>query len=740
MASSPKGRAKTKPAKTTAEAKSYKAFASRPPELTVLTDHALEPVHGHLDSFNLRYRIGPIYDIVRHPNTRTPLAIAIYGDWGTGKTSAMRWLHGLIDVWKAEAAEDETRIRVKPVWFYPWKYDKKEDVWRGLISEVIINTIDVEGTPVETVRRAAKQFGIFLGRSFLHVLAGVKLKASAPGDMAGAEIDLASIKDIVAEYRDVSQPEKAYLNEFESSLTRWIKSTLKANERMVIFIDDLDRCMPEIALQVLEALKLYLNIEKLVFVVGVDRHVIDNLVKEHYKKLGLADDKSGDYLAKMFQVEVEVEPSEQQISDFLDRQLEEIPHWRDPYLEAWETELFRDITFSLSKRNPREVKRLINSALMTGTGAVMMDVETHKKAGIEFDQGLQLFFVRKILEDRYTMGLEVGSRRGIAFFQQWSKIAREGRKRDAEFPLCIRIPADLTGKAAGEMGGSRGEPEIDREDRALPAQAVSGSRGRGKTHREAEFEPREGAMTDLSKVPEPYRDMVKNPIFSGLIPLLEDEDLGKLMQVPFPGEVAEVVSVVGGGKDPEIIREAVARHLGKKPDQLVDEDLTGITTLDLSGAEITDIEPLKQLTALTSLYLSGTQVTDIEPLKQLTALREIYLGRTQISGIEPVSELSQLRALSLYGTPVSNIKPLRGLKQLEKLILTKTRVTNLEPLKDLVRLEFLYLSNTQVTDIGPLEHLKALKWLWLIGTEVPEKGITNLQTVLPEVHIVIAGD
>ncbi len=87
---------------------------------------------------------------------------------------------------------------------------------------------------------------------------------------------------------------------------------------MVIFIDDLDRCMPEIALQVLEALKLYLNIEKLIFVVGVDKTVIDKLVKEHYKQLGLDEDKSKNYLAKMFQVEVQVEPSEQQISDFLD--------------------------------------------------------------------------------------------------------------------------------------------------------------------------------------------------------------------------------------------------------------------------------------------------------------------------------------------------------------------------------------------------------------------------------------
>ena len=90
-------------------------------------------------------------------------------------------------------------MKIRPVWFYPWKYDNKEDVWRGLIDEVILNSIDVKGATIQTVKNAAKQFGLFglfLGRSFLHVLAGVKLKAKTPGDTAEAEIDLASIKEI----------------------------------------------------------------------------------------------------------------------------------------------------------------------------------------------------------------------------------------------------------------------------------------------------------------------------------------------------------------------------------------------------------------------------------------------------------------------------------------------------------------------------------------------------------------
>jgi hypothetical protein len=144
----------------------FKKFAAGKPELTVLTDHALKPQETHRDSFNLRYRLGPVYDILRYPGTQTPMAIAVYGDWGAGKTTAMKWLHGLIDEWnKSGKAEKKTKIR--PVWFYPWKYDKKEDVWRGLIAEVILASIQVKGADIGTITKAAKQFGwIVFGQEF----------------------------------------------------------------------------------------------------------------------------------------------------------------------------------------------------------------------------------------------------------------------------------------------------------------------------------------------------------------------------------------------------------------------------------------------------------------------------------------------------------------------------------------------------------------------------------------------
>jgi hypothetical protein len=357
-----------------------------------LTDHPLKADQARQDTFDLYYRVGPIYDIIRHKDTQTPMTIAIYGDWGTGKTSAMRWLEGLLEVWNQSPGKEG--VKVWPVWFYPWKYDSKQDVWRGLISEVIIASIDVKQVTWQKAKTAAKQFGLFLGKGFLHALASIKFKGGVPGTGVEAEADPAFLKDILAEYGQTAHPEKAYLNEFEVSLGVWIKSTLGKNERMVLFIDDLDRCLPDVALQVLEALKLYLNIDKLIFVVGVDKEVVDRLIVEHYRKLGLVcerpkednkdktgtpssdlqrkrdEEKAKSYLAKMFQVDVHLLPSEDQIERLLDESLETIPYWKA--LSDMEKDIFRRLIAKEAHKNPREVKRLINSALIGGVGALML--------------------------------------------------------------------------------------------------------------------------------------------------------------------------------------------------------------------------------------------------------------------------------------------------------------------------------------------------------------------------------
>ena len=679
-------------------------FATRDPEVNVLADHPLDPQKAFLDNFNLRGKLGPLYDVLRDPKTRTPMAIAIYGDWGTGKTSAMRWLHGLINLWN-DYNVPENKIRVQPVWFYPWKYDNKKDVWRGLIWEVVIASIAREQTTVQTIKYAAKRFGPFLGKSFLHTLISIRLKTKALNDTTDPRAGLADIQEILTEYENIARSEEVYLNEFESSLKEWLETTLAQNERMVIFIDDLDRCAPEVTLQVVEAMNLYLNIEKLIFVIGVDKKVIQELVDKHYEKLGLSKEKSKDYLAKMFQVEIHLTPTEQQISHFLDEQLKEIPYWKEPHLSKDEGVLFRGLIFELAERNPREVKRLINSALMTGSGAMML-----KGGGLKFDQGLQLFFIRKILDDRYTMGSEVGSKRVITFFIMWSEIVCTGREKNPRFPCSIKVPKEL-GKAPPE--------EVRSNEVTTNIQGI-----------QIQERPKEPAL-DLSFAPSAYRALLENPKFSGLLNLLSDEDLGQLMTIPFPTYVSEITALMGTTKNADLIREAIARHIDKKPDELTNEDYSNVTSLNLGSSEISDLEPIKQLGNLEELYIGGSQVSKLESIKQLTSLKRLGLGSTNVSDLDPIKQLTKLEYLDLSGTQVSELEAIKGLTNLQTLYLGKTQVSDIEPIRQLTSLKRLDLKNTRVSDLEPIKGLTSLEWLDLQGTQVsniePIKQFTSLQ-------------
>lgn len=693
-------------------------LALEPPRMTVLSDQPLAAGQAHLDSLALAVKLGPVYDILRHPGTQTPLAVAVYGDWGTGKTSAMRWLEGLLNEWNEHGehgSQGEHGKIVRPVWFYPWKYHNKDDVWRGLIAEVILASVSVRGATLGRVKKAVKQFGLFLGRSFLHALSTIKLVS---------KVDAMSLQEIYEDYRQSVRPETNYLNEFESTLSAWVKETISdVGERMVIFIDDLDRCLPEVALQVLEALKLYLNINDLVFVVGVDRVVIDQLIRKLYGDVGLEPAKSRHYLAKMFQVEVVIGPSEQQAEGFLDKQLASIGAHTNQYwttmLGEVERGLFRGVVLRLAQRNPREIKRLLNSVLIHGAGVLHVAEKPFSVA-----QGMQVFLVRKILDERYTMGLTVDTRAGMEFFHRWSELVRGGAAPNVPNP--DELAAELVGQA-GERG----------------AGAERGMAGAGTPDRAVRDWLYEAPGTPSRT---PYAALLVEPRFANLRRVLSDSDLGKLMQIEYPADTRVLAEASPQELPKGLIREAIARQRGKAPTALTALDYDELTQLDLGGQEISDLSPLQAVIKLQGLDLSFTEVSDLRPLKALRRLESLVLANTQIMDLTPLKDLEHLRSLSLANTQITDcaalgvlarlrsldlrgarirdIGALRSLTALESLSLAHTQVTDIAPLAALVELESLSLASTTVADIGPLASLGKLRYLYL-----PHTRVTSLEPI-----------
>lgn len=644
-------------------------YALQQPQIAVFHDGAIDKKKPAQDKFNLAQRVGPVYDIIRHHKTQTPLTIGIYGSWGTGKTSAMRWISGLLDHWNDKGqSHAHPKHKAYPVWFYPWKYQTKEDVWRGLIAEVVLHCISVKELDAENARRrltaAAKQFGGFLGRSFLHALSGLKLKTPL------IDGDLSVVRDIYNEYKDAAHPEKGYLNDFETTLKEWVHATLGPNERMVLFIDDLDRCLPGVTLQVLEAVKLYLGIERLIFVIGVDRNVVDAVVRKEYDRHGVGQEKADAYLDKMFQVDIDITPNQTQVDGFVDEQFDEIGALAEPWqrLNEQQRGVFKKTMLRLAGRNPRELKRLINSALIAGVGAEYAETPTGER--IEFFQGVQAFLVGRVLkrlpsqsklsEGRHEM---LATPSGVDFFAQWSSIVVQAQAESEDAPRTVPdIRAYLASKTK------------DEEYEALPPWAEDPRNAEGK----------------LLKIDQRFKPLLDNPVFRNFLDLLDDDRLGDLMQVPFSGAALAIASANSIETDRSIpgiydVLITIARALGIKVEDATLADLGRLTELGLNYSGIGDagIEALAKadLSGLKALHLDGTQVGDagVQALVKadLSSLQRLTLNRTQVgdAGVLALSksDLMGLQQLSLVHTQVGDT----GIEALLQAELTDLKVLSL---------------------------------------------------------------
>ena len=106
------------------------------------------------------------------------------------------------------------------------------------------------------------------------------------------------------------------MEQFEQAFREALQLALGENGRLIVFVDDLDRCLPEQAIEVLEAIKLFLEVEGTVFVLGMDKEVVELGIQARYGAMfhtgGMARAElpiSGDaYLQKIVQIPFHLPP------------------------------------------------------------------------------------------------------------------------------------------------------------------------------------------------------------------------------------------------------------------------------------------------------------------------------------------------------------------------------------------------------------------------------------------------
>ena len=272
-----------------------------------------------------------------------PVTIGIFGDWGSGKTSVMRMLERALDFDSYEQdSEDRTRYeRVACLYFNGWLFEGYDDAKSAILSSILLQLGEhkrlgpkIQDKAVNLVKsvdsmRLAKHAlrflpaltEFFLGEQIsVQGLVGaeVELDNSGKGE---AEADLSE----EAGTREYKNEEKADWGQLTTRnkmgacspdvrLFRQRFSELIAQcdiDSLIVLIDDLDRCSPERIIDNLEAIKLFLNVERTAFVIGADPRIVSHAIATRYKAREIqeqagqgeiADRLVIDYLEKLIQI------------------------------------------------------------------------------------------------------------------------------------------------------------------------------------------------------------------------------------------------------------------------------------------------------------------------------------------------------------------------------------------------------------------------------------------------------
>lgn len=249
-----------------------------------------------------------------------PISIGIHGDWGAGKSSILEMVES-----KVELASSESRKKYSCIRFNGWKHQGFEDSKVALMSSIIselqrkeklgvkasgileklwknINWMSVAKTAGKTA------LGIATGTAPLTLLSSaldvLKTTASIEDGIQGA------IESIGGYLKDAKITEDTSSNkefsEFQKNFAELLEDA--SIDKLVVLIDDLDRCLPEVAISTMEAVRLFMFTPKTAFVIAADEGMIRYAVKKHFpdatdeNKYDAGEVFANKYLEKLIQV------------------------------------------------------------------------------------------------------------------------------------------------------------------------------------------------------------------------------------------------------------------------------------------------------------------------------------------------------------------------------------------------------------------------------------------------------
>ncbi|MTK09596.1 MAG: hypothetical protein F8N38_21220 [Hungatella sp.] len=279
----------------------------------------------------------------------TPMTIAIQGDWGSGKTSFMNMI------------QEEVCNNVVDIWFNTWQFSQF-NLGDGLSTTLLVTLaerLDADDAAKQNIKKFAKFAGT-VGNAVVTKFTDV--------DVLNVLKESFSSDNVIES-----------ITKLKENFQRCVNASLKKfnKEKLVIFVDDLDRLAPERAVEVLEVLKIFLDCENCVFVLAIDYDVVCRGIDKKYGE-GFDKKKGKSFFDKIIQVPFKMPIANYEIEKYISASLKEMGFFNDN-VESYTSMISRSIGY-----NPRGLKRIFNAFLLLKMIYKDMNFDTLQKQSMLF--------------------------------------------------------------------------------------------------------------------------------------------------------------------------------------------------------------------------------------------------------------------------------------------------------------------------------------------------------------------
>ena len=296
------------------------------------------------DSLNIQKYSNSLSKFIK--NSDTPITIGLQGEWGTGKTSLMSLL---LENFNNSGEERE----IATSWVNTWEYslfkgasETTPAVLSGMLEKLRDENQDIwtiKDVAADKVKKATK-FLSGLANQVIAKQTGINIKDAASDSFTEKNVaQIVEIKNLIA-----------------SIINELIEHNDNKIQKVVFFVDDLDRIPPTDAVEVLEALKNIFDIPNCVFILAIDYDVVvKGLESKFGKKTKENEREFRSFFDKIIQVPFTMPVGAYDITTFLKTKLKDLGV-EQVFIEASIGQITKIVRYTIGN-NPRSLKRYLNT-------------------------------------------------------------------------------------------------------------------------------------------------------------------------------------------------------------------------------------------------------------------------------------------------------------------------------------------------------------------------------------------